>query len=64
MGTGSAPGAAGEGFLFPALPPDPEVNPDASEFVPTLLPRSDNEDSSEIEENHIILNMSGDIRNS
>ena len=46
MGTGKAPGAGGEDFLFPVLPPDPELNPEASEFVATLLPRSDNEDSS------------------
>ena len=52
MGTGKAPGAAGEGFLFPVLPPDPELNPDASEFVATLLPRSDNEDSSRAEKSH------------
>ena len=36
----------GECFLFPALPTDSEVNPDASELVPIALPRSDNDESS------------------
>ena len=49
IGTGNAPGPDGEGFLLPALPPDPELNPDASEFVATTLARSDKEDSSKKE---------------
>jgi hypothetical protein len=47
IGTGNAPGPDGEGFRFPELPPDPELNPDASEFVAATLARSDKEDSSE-----------------
>ena len=55
MGTGKAPGAPGEGFLLPLLPPDPELNPDASEFVATLLPRSDNDDSSRNDKQHLVI---------
>ena len=49
IGTGSTPGPEGVGFLFPVLPPDPELNPDATELVASPLARSDNEDSSRME---------------
>ena len=52
IGTGNTPGPDGVGcFRFPELPPDPELNPDASELVAITLPRSDKEDSSKMKGN-------------